>query len=228
MDDKWSTPQWKKRTVETNTKHLYHISQLADPEVILLGSSMLQCLEEVPEVNQLFKEHIEHPDRVVNYGCGGDRIGNILYRLEEGMLLKNFCQYHIPKLVIVMAGANDIEQAPVTSMVHGMKRVIQDILHDTPTQTQVVVLGMFPRLSSKKSEMELIDKVNTYNSQIKQYVLGLSHPEGRLHYSCCGHMILSSDGTIDRDNLFDLVHLSVKGNAILVNEIAHLIRTFAP
>lgn len=224
-DDKWCTPQSKDRSINTNIKHLWTMDndKSFNPEVVLLGTSMFECLTEVPSNEELMKIYLGEY-RVANFGCGGDRIGNILYRLEEGRLFEMLYQSHSPKLVILMAGANDIEYAPIPSMVAGMKRIINDI-RKTTIDTHIAVMGIFPRLSKKKKLTEdvLYPKIQDYNQKLKLHVEDLQKLGDNISYHYCGDKILKEDGTIDRDNLFDLVHLSHAGNIILVQKLTEIV-----
>ena len=92
-----------------------------------------------------------------DFGWGGDRTQNILWRLENGEL-----DEVNPKVVVLLAGTNNIgdREAPanaddVTRGLHAILRVIQE---KAPAAT-IIVMGIFPR-NDKMDFMPVIDKIN--------------------------------------------------------------------
>ncbi|KAI8587897.1 SGNH hydrolase-type esterase domain-containing protein [Geranomyces variabilis] len=76
--------KWKQRTADTHTRHM---QQLATPHhhhhytIILLGDSMLERFTTTGRATS-----ISQNPHIFNAGCGGDKVDNVLYRLEHGLL----------------------------------------------------------------------------------------------------------------------------------------------
>jgi len=212
-NSKWCTSQQKPRTVDTNVKHVCSIEMLNKPEVVLFGTSMIQGLETIPEMKAIFDTYLDSIS-CFNCGCGGDRLGNMLYRLDEGMLMKLIYQSHSPRLVIVMGGANDIEQAPVADMILAMKRIIAKIQEEKPVH--IAVIGMFPRLSDKKKfkdEKILLELIKQYNKGIEKLTGSGSNSNVNVSYHYAGDAFMKN-GKVNKQLYVDNVHFNEKGNEI--------------
>lgn len=190
---------------------------------------MFQGLETIPEMKAIMDTYLGEVN-IFNAGCGGDKMCNMLYRLEDGLIMKLAYQKFCPRLVIVMGGANDVEQVPVADMFTVMQKILDNIRKTTNEKEKeggggpvhIAVLGMFPRLSDKKKfkdEAKLHALVQEYNQAIEKYVNNMDNAS--YHYA--GDQILKADGCIDRSLLIDNVHLNERGNEILVQELAAIV-----
>src|SRR3954471_24946144 len=68
-----------------------------------------------------------------NFGWGGDRIENILWRLENGEL-----DGVNPKVIVVLAGINNIGRTPaqgeeIADITRGLKRILEVCRHKSPS-----------------------------------------------------------------------------------------------
>jgi len=108
------------------------------PEVILLGDSLFQGFggagRHVSAPGELaFKKHLE-PLNCANYGVAGDKIENILWRIENGEIS------HRPKLIVLLAGVNNLQSNSPEEILAGMRNLV-DILSKHGT---VIVLKLLP------------------------------------------------------------------------------------
>eukprot|EP01028_Stygiella_incarcerata_P013550 TRINITY_DN82767_c0_g1_i1.p1 TRINITY_DN82767_c0_g1~~TRINITY_DN82767_c0_g1_i1.p1 ORF type:complete len:235 (+),score=56.30 TRINITY_DN82767_c0_g1_i1:98-802(+) len=210
--------RYKKRSHETNDLHLKLLEEVS-PRICLIGTSMFERYEHAEEASIVWKEMAMEKYGIANFGCGGDMLRNIRYRLdhEECHLLDSLvekCHPH-PHTFIVMGGANDVERAPVDDMVQCMRLIIESIRQHFPL-ARVVVLGMFPRLSDSVPEDILSKKVKEYNDRIQDF-------DG-IEYRWCGDQILGPDGKIEKEKyLVDHVHLSEEGYKILTKMLISII-----
>ena len=116
---------------------------------------------------------VDHPDLLANwrqnffgwnaadFGWGGDRTQNILWRLESGEL-----DGVNPKVVILLAGTNNVGDLSTPDGAHAgaddVTRGLQAILHvirkKAPAAT-IIVMGIFPR-NDNMAFIPLIDRIN--------------------------------------------------------------------
>jgi lysophospholipase L1-like esterase len=96
-----------------------------------------------------------------DFGWGGDRTQNILWRLENGEL-----DGVNPKVVVLLAGANNVgsqsvpEQAREASdeITRGLQAILRVIQTKAPAAT-VIVMGIFPR-NDNIASLPIIDSIN--------------------------------------------------------------------
>jgi lysophospholipase L1-like esterase len=78
------------------------------------------------------------PFHVANFGSFGDRIENLLWRLQNGELDGQ------PRAAVVLIGTNNLAQAGADDIATGIAAVVQTIRQLSP-QTRILVLGLLPR-----------------------------------------------------------------------------------
>ncbi len=96
-----------------------------------------------------------------DFGWGADRTENILWRLENGEL----DDVH-PKVIVLLAGTNNIGTAPPTgpddariaSVTAGLKAIVETMQRKAPNAT-IIVMGIFPR-NDNIAVMPIINGVN--------------------------------------------------------------------
>jgi len=102
-----------------------------EPDAIFIGDGIIQLLQ----FTELWRKHFE-PLHCLNFGVRGDRIENVLWRIEHGEL--DDCK---PKAVVLHVGANNPES--VEHVVVNLLNLVNLIL-DKAKSAQVIVLGMLP------------------------------------------------------------------------------------
>jgi lysophospholipase L1-like esterase len=92
-----------------------------------------------------------------NFGWGGDRTENILWRLENGEL-----DGVAPKVIVILAGANNLDREPEASTVadvtRGLSAIVAACRRKAPAAT-IVLTAIFPR-NDKPAAQPAIDRVN--------------------------------------------------------------------
>ena len=96
-----------------------------------------------------------------NFGWGGDRIENILWRLENGEL-----DGVNPKVIVVLAGINNVGTDPgdgkkVGEITEGLKQLVRVCQARAPKAT-VIMTAIFPR----NDNMAVIPTINQINGNI--------------------------------------------------------------
>src|SRR5208283_4144417 len=91
-----------------------------------------------------------------DFGWGGDRTQNILWRLNNGEL----DNVH-PKVVVLLAGTNNLGEAAsgeVEDITKGLQAILTTVSSKAPDAT-IVVTGIFPR-NDTMALMPAIQKIN--------------------------------------------------------------------
>ena len=102
-----------------------------------------------------------------DFGWGGDRTQNILWRLDNGEL-----DGVNPKVVVLLAGTNNVadpstggdNRAKAEDVTRGLQAILRVIQKKAPAAT-VIVMGIFPR-NDNMAWMPIIDRINENLSRI--------------------------------------------------------------
>ncbi|KAJ3148381.1 hypothetical protein HDU89_004711 [Geranomyces variabilis] len=159
--------KWKQRTADT---HILHMQQLANPHhhhtILLLGDSMLERFTTTGRATS-----ISQNPHIFNAGCGGDKVDNVLYRLEHGLLDR------LPAVekIVLHCGTNNLAGKKTLRMGAGYIPAYRAMLHmivahyrarggdTTRTTTSMMMVphlfitGLFYREATEAAE---IDRVN--------------------------------------------------------------------
>ena len=107
--------KWKEQTETTHAKHMNMLKMdKHSGSVLLLGDSMMERWQTTGKDLPL--------GNVFNAGVGGDRICNLLWRIENGILdAGDFSR------VVLMIGTNDLEKTQPKALVDGISQVVGEI-----------------------------------------------------------------------------------------------------
>ena len=142
-----------------------------------------------------------------NFGWGGDTVQNILWRLANGEL----DEVH-PKVVVLMAGTNNVGGAPrtgidtavVDNVLSGVAAIRDVIQRKAPAATQIV-MGITPRTDSSggASVMPTIDAINEGLARLAD--------GRRIRYVNINRELARPDGAPRDGVTVDGLHLSATG-----------------
>ena len=148
-----------------------------------------------------------------DFGWGGDRTQNILWRLENGEL-----DGVNPKLVVLLAGTNNLGDraapggAPTNAddIVRGLKAIVHVIQEKAPAAT-IIVMGIFPR-NDKMEFMPVIDKINRSLSEMAD--------GKKIRYLNINDKLTDSNGRL-REGMFnaDKLHPTVRTYQVWVDAL---------
>lgn len=142
----------------------------------------------------------------VNLGIGGDRTQHVIWRLDNGNL------YRIkPKAAVIMIGTNNSGSNSSKEIADGVKVIVQQLRKKLP-ETKVLVLGVFPRGANNADKRRQVNE--GANALFKKLADGKA-----VHYLDIGPEFLGKDGTLTREIMPDLLHLSEKGYTIWAESI---------
>jgi beta-glucosidase len=201
----WSIDWWMPR----HEKKLQEIRDLRaagkNADVVFIGDSITQGWEDAGKKvwEQSFARY-----NALALGFGGDRTENVLWRLQHGEL-----EGITPKVVVMMIGTNntgDRQEDPRTTAA-GIRRLLDEIRLRQP-KAKILLLGIFPRDEKPgTAPRQLNDRVNGIISGYAD--------ERSVFYLNIGESLMNPDGTLSRDVMPDLLHLSDKGYAIWARRI---------
>lgn len=177
--------------------HAANVTEAAkgEAELVFLGDSITEMTRGSESWKQAFGSY-----RYVNFGIGGDRTQNVLWRLEHGAIgaLK-------PKLVVLLIGTNNIGTTPddVGDITRGVTAVVARLRTGFP-KTKVLVLGIFPReVKADAPVRKSIVKINAALTKLEDGKTVFVRDVGRI--------FLESDGTLSTTISGDALHLTEEG-----------------
>ena len=132
----------------------------------------------------------------------------MLWRLQHGAL-----DGLAPKVAVLMIGTNNTghrAEDPKTTAA-GIRRLVEEIRRRLPG-TKVLLLAIFPR--GEKPD----DYLRTLNERVNAQIAAVA--DGRdVHFLNINAALANPDGTLSREVLPDLLHLSEKGYTIWQREM---------
>jgi lysophospholipase L1-like esterase len=155
------------------------------------------------------------PLKSANFGIGGDRTEHVLWRLQNGELdgIK-------PKVVVLMIGTNNTGSNSAEQIADGIKAIVKTI-HDKSPTSKVLLLAVFPR--GEKPNTPVRDKIAAINKSIS----ALDDGGKTVKYMDIGSKFTQPDGTLTKEIMYDLLHLTDRGYAIWGDAIADTVRDMA-
>ena len=147
------------------------------------------------------------PRGAINLGIGGDRTQHVLWRLENGNIegLK-------PKAAVLMIGTNNSNNKDNTAeeIADGIKAIVAKLRKELP-ETKILLLAIFPRGAKPSAQREKNAQASKLASEVA---------DGKIvYYLDIGDKFLEADGTLTKEIMPDLLHLSPKGYTIWADAI---------
>ena len=172
-------------------------------DLIFIGDSITQGWE--GRGKKAWAKHYAKRN-AVNLGIGGDRTQHVIWRLDNGNL------YRIkPKAAVIMIGTNNSGSNTSQEIADGVEFIVKQLRKKLP-ETKVLLLGVFPRGANKADKRRQVNE--GANAIFKKLADGKS-----VHYLDIGAKFLKEDGTLPREIMPDLLHLSEKGYTIWAESI---------
>lgn len=168
-------------------------------DLLFLGDSITQGWEgkdAAPVWDKYFGKR-----KAMNAGIGGDRTQHVLWRLDNGTI-----KGLTPKLAVLMIGTNNSGVNTSEEIAAGITAIVNKLRKELP-ETKVLVLGIFPRGADKNDQKRKVNEgANAIVSKLAD--------DKNVFYLDIGPKFLEADGTLSREVMPDLLHLSGKGYEI--------------
>ena len=202
-----SPNSWTPRFIQKN-----QVVKNGDIDLVFLGDSITEGWE--TGAGKDIWEKYYSKRKSLNLGFGGDRTEHVIWRLQNG----NFDGIN-PKLVVLMIGTNNTGRRmdnPVM-IAEGIKLIIETIHLKSPS-TKILLLGIFPRGKAKDGQRRKNN--DNVNKIIKNY------PEDYkfVDYMDISKNFLNEDGSLSREIMYDLLHLTSKGYEIWAESLEEKIK----
>lgn len=141
-----------------------------------------------------------------NFGWGGDTTANILWRLQNGEL-----DGVNPKVIVLMAGTNDVGNNPDDSKIEqvtaGIKAIL-DVMREKSPRATIILMGITPRNGGRGGKA-IVAIINQINERISQFADGKT-----IRYLNINDKLANPDGALIEGMTVDGLHLSLKGYQI--------------
>ncbi|MFL6208570.1 MAG: GDSL-type esterase/lipase family protein [Pyrinomonadaceae bacterium] len=143
--------------------------------------------------------------RAADFGAGGDRTQNVLYRIENGELAGVN-----PKVIVLLIGTNNVgfgpvkgsDDALVADVTNGIKACL-DALHSKAPKAKILLLGITPR--NTNGTTVLMPTINKINQRIAKFA------NKRIKYLNINDKLADKDGKLYDGMTDDGLHLTDKG-----------------
>ncbi|WP_020470098.1 GDSL-type esterase/lipase family protein [Zavarzinella formosa] len=151
--------------------------------------------------------------KVANFGIGGDKTQDVLWRLTEGKELEGIT----PKVCVLMIGTNNAASNTAEQIAEGVKADVAELRKQRP-EMKILLLAVFPRASGFKEEVAPKEKQNPKIGEINKIISKLD--DGKMvKYLDIGPKFLNADGGLEKAVMPDMLHLSEKGYQIWADAI---------
>ena len=185
------------------------ISKKGEAKLVFLGDSITQGWEGKGKATW---EKFYAKRNAANFGIGGDRTEHVLWRLQNG----NFDGL-TPKLIVLMIGTNNtghqnrpmpeinnqIYACSAEQTADGVELILRTLKKKAP-QAKILLLSIFPRGETPA------DPMRQQNEATNALIAKLADGKTVQHLDI-GKTFLQPDGTLTREIMPDLLHLSEKG-----------------
>jgi beta-glucosidase len=190
---------WQQRQQKINDR-----ASQGDVDLIFIGDSITQGWE--GDGGREIWDKFYGKRKAMNAGIGGDRTQHVLWRLEHGNIdgIK-------PKLAVVMIGTNNAGTDEPDDIAAGITAIIEKLRAKLP-DTKILLLGIFPRGENNDDAKR---KSNVATNKIIESL----DDEKSVFYLDISEKFLGDDGTLARQIMPDLLHLSKQGYEIWAEAI---------
>ncbi len=177
-----------------------------DIEVVFLGDSITQGWTSVGR--EAWEKNFA-PLKAVNFGLGGDKTSNILWRLNHGTLdgIK-------PRVVVLMVGLNNLwsGESSGEAIVDGIRANVEKIKSKAP-DAKILVLGVLPIGPDPAG----LDRARA--AYINRLASGIGDGAGVRFVDVSEKFVSGKGGLTEGLYAADSVHLTAKGYEVLAKEV---------
>ncbi|MBE7494631.1 MAG: chitobiase/beta-hexosaminidase C-terminal domain-containing protein [Verrucomicrobiaceae bacterium] len=205
QDRSWPQYDWKKRHELTSAA-----VKRAKPQILFIGDSIThffggEQFDSYALRGQQTWGEFYAPRNAGNLGFGWDKTENVLWRLQHGAI-----DGIAPKLVVMMIGTNNTGNCSAPDIAAGIEAIVLELEKRLP-QSQILLLGIFPRGEKPNPAREKIAEINGIISRLD----GTHH----VTFLDIGAKFLTPDGLITKDIMPDFLHPNEKGYRIWAEAI---------
>ncbi|MBI5771021.1 MAG: hypothetical protein HZA93_24810 [Verrucomicrobia bacterium] len=176
-------------------------------DLLFLGDSITEGWVRAPHVwNYFYGMH-----RPANFGIGGDKTENVIWRIENGELdgVK-------PKVVVLMLGTNNSAQNTADEIAAADKKIVELIRAKAPA-AKVLVLAIFPRDARKDNQGNITETAKADAAKRQAVIKDINAQLARLDdgksvfFLDINHVFVGQDGKIPFAIMPDQLHPNAAG-----------------
>ncbi|XP_049824837.1 platelet-activating factor acetylhydrolase IB subunit beta homolog [Aethina tumida] len=175
-------------------------ARTSESEVLFIGDSIVQQLQFTP----LWTDKISSL-HCINFGIGGDRVENVLWRIQNGELNFNVKL----KAVVVFVGTNNTDCTP-HEIFEGILEIIKEIKSRLGKVT-IILPTLLPRGHFPNPYRERNDHVNTFLIDKFCNEANVDEVTENVHVVPIHENIVGNDQTISHYIMHDYLHLTNAG-----------------
>ncbi|KAL1502845.1 hypothetical protein ABEB36_007929 [Hypothenemus hampei] len=184
-------------------------AKTSEPEVVLIGDSIIQQLQ----FSTLWTEKISSL-HCVNFGIGGDRVENVLWRIKNGEFDFGTCI----KAVVLFVGTNNIDCTP-HEIFEGILEIIKEIKHLLGSRVVIIIPTLLPKGQFPNPYRERNDHVNTFLVDKFSNEANKDELTENVHVVQIHDNIVGNDQTISHHIMHDYLHLTNNGYTMTFGKV---------
>jgi lysophospholipase L1-like esterase len=153
-----------------------------------------------------------------DFGWGGDRVENMLWRIENGEL-----DDVNPKVIVILAGTNNVGSRAggdpkVADITRGL-RALLDLCRKKAPNATIILTGIFPRNDNATEPLAVIGEINRINENLSHFADGKA-----VRYININDKLANADGRLFDGMMGDGLHPTLKGYQIWADALKPLFR----
>lgn len=175
------------------------VGQKGESQIVFIGDSITHAFGGDPDTGESFHNRGKDTwdlyygaDKPLNLGISGDLTQQVLWRLDNGEMGK--CK---PKVAVIMIGTNNISSNTPVEIEQGIEAVCDRVKSITPN-TQILLLGIFPRGKSDSAPRKAITEINS--------ALAVWAGAHKTRFLDIGKAFVGPDNEISTEVMPDLLH----------------------
>jgi len=202
-ESRYDLAGWQGRSWLDQHNDCVQAASTLDPQVILIGDSITQGWggegrHVAAGIPDYWKTYLQ-PVHALNMGIAGDRVQNVLWRLQHGALTQSH-----PKIVELHIGTNNLASDDAPDIAKGIEDALKQIRKDAP-QATVILIGLFPTGPNPQDLRR--QRAMEVNRRIAKLANGKN-----VRFVDIDSELLKPDGTQDGDKMSsDTVHMVAGG-----------------
>lgn len=201
--DETVTPAAREDKMKRHNLINERVKQTPDARILFIGDSITQGWE--TNGKDVWEKYYGKRN-AVNLGISGDRTQHVLWRLDHGNI-----DGISPKVAVIMIGTNNISRNEPEQIAAGVRAITTKLKSKLP-KTEILLLAIFPRSATPDdAKRQAVVKTNA--------MLEKQAAADGVHYLDIGNEFLAADGTLSKEIMPDLLHLSPKGYEIWAKSI---------
>lgn len=163
------------------------------PELVFLGDSITSRWPQ-----ELLEKHFG-AYRPVNLGVGGDRVQNVIWRMQRTSL-----EATPLKALVLLIGTNNVSSAFPPEETAGAIQKLVKMVEEKAPEAKILILGVFPRGPAIHAPKNT--SVDALNAKLKDLADGK-----KVFYLDVGPSLAEPDGSISREVMPDQLHVALPG-----------------